>query len=262
MKNIAVSLLIIVAMTLSVQANSEIDIEKIFTDADAKGTLVIRDLHPNGKSLLYDKARANKRYMPASTFKIAHALIALDTGIVEDEFQVFPWDGKKRSIDSWNQDQDLRSSMRVSALWLYQQWAKEIGAEDEQKYLNKINYGNKKIGKDISKFWIDDSLKISANEQIDFLEKLYKNELLFSVADQRLVKDIMINEAGDEWILRAKTGWGVTQENSIGWWVGWVEKTDGPIFFALNIDMPNGIKDAPKRKSIPKRVLKELGILN
>lgn len=260
--NIAKSLLIITFLSASTMAHAEINIEKIFSDAGAKGTLVIRDLRPNGTSLVYDESRANKRYMPASTFKIAHALIALDTGIVKDEFQIFAWDGKKRAIKSWNQDQDLRSSMRVSALWLYRQWAKEIGVEDEQKYLSKISYGNKKIGKDISKFWIDDSLKISANEQINFLEKLYKNQLPFDIADQRLVKDVLISEAGDDWILRAKSGWGVTQDNSIGWWVGWVEKSDGPVFFALNIDMPNGIDDAPKRKSIPKKALKELGVLD
>ena len=259
---ISKSLLIIIFLSMSTVVDAEIDIEKIFVDAEAKGTLVIRDLRPNGKPLVYDERRANKRYMPASTFKIAHALIALDAGIVKDEFQIFAWDGKERAIKSWNQDQDLRSSIRVSALWLYRQWAKKIGVKDEQKHLNKINYGNKIIGEDISKFWIDDSLKISANEQINFLEQLYKNQLPFDVADQRLVKDIMINEASDEWILRAKSGWGVTQDNSIGWWVGWVEKNDGPVFFALNIDMPNGLEDAPKRKSIPRKVLKELGVLD
>lgn len=257
-----VTSLLITFLTTPAHANSELEVEKIFADANVKGTLVIRDLRPNGQSLVYNESRANKRYMPASTFKIAHALIALDAGIVNDEFQVFPWDGKKRSITSWNQDQDLRSSIRVSALWLYQQWAEKIGVEKEQKYLELMAYGNTTIGKDVSKFWIDDSLKISANEQIDFLEKLYKNQLPFDVADQRLIKDLMVNEAGYEWILRAKSGWGATPRKSIGWWVGWVEKKDGPVFFALNIDMPNGTEDASKRKSIPRKVLKELGVLH
>ena len=33
-------------------------------------------------------------------------------------------------------------------------------------------------------------------EQVDFLRKLYRNELPFKVEHQRLVKDIMIVEAG------------------------------------------------------------------
>ena len=56
-------------------------------------------------------------------------------------------------------------------------------------------------------FWLDGALRISAMEQVDFLRKLYRNELPFKVEHQRLVKDIMIVEAGRDWILRAKTGW-------------------------------------------------------
>ena len=58
-------------------------------------------------------------------------------------------------------------------------------------------------------------------------EKLYRNELPFKVEHQRLVKDIMIVEAGRDWILRAKTGWQARVEPQIGWWVGWVETPTG-----------------------------------
>ena len=60
--------------------------------------------------LAYDVERAQKRFMPASTFKVPHALFALDAGAVRDEFQVIRWDGVKRDFDGWNQDQTLRSS--------------------------------------------------------------------------------------------------------------------------------------------------------
>ena len=79
----------------------------------------------------------------------------------------------------------------------------------------------------------------AAQEQIAFLRKLYHNELPFRVEHQRLVKDLMIVEAGRNWILRAKTGW----EGRMGWWVGWVEWPTGPVFFALNIDTPNRMDD-------------------
>ena len=57
--------------------------------------------------------------------------------------------------------------------------------------------------------------------------KLYHNELPFRVEHQRLVKDLMIVEAGRNWILRAKTGW----EGRMGG-QGWVEWPTGPVFFA------------------------------
>ena len=62
----------------------------------------------------------------------------------------------------------------------------------------------------------------------------------------------MVNAAGHDWILRAKTGWG--KVNTV-WWVGWVERTTGPVFFALNIDTPNRAKDLYKRKAIVKDIL-------
>ena len=40
------------------------------------------------------------------------------------------------------------------------------------------------------------NLAIAAQEQIAFLRKLYHNELPFRVEHQRLVKDLMIVEAG------------------------------------------------------------------
>lgn len=70
---------------------------------------------------------AATRHLPASTFKIPHALFALDAGLVRDEFQVFRWDGTQRDIESWNRDQDLRSSMRNSTVGVYQEFARELG---------------------------------------------------------------------------------------------------------------------------------------
>ena len=101
--------------------------------------------------------------------------------------------------------------------------------------------------------WLDGALRISAMEQVDFLRKLYRNELPFKVEHQRLVKDIMIVEAGRDWILRAKTGWQARVEPQIGWWVGWVETPTGAVIFALNIDLPGGMKDAPKRRRLSDR---------
>ena len=46
--------------------------------------------------------------------------------------QVIRWDGVKRDFDGWNQDQTLRSSMRHSTVWVYQQFAREIGEVREK----------------------------------------------------------------------------------------------------------------------------------
>ncbi|MBI4915501.1 MAG: class D beta-lactamase [Acidobacteria bacterium] len=232
----------------------------LFADAGVRGTIAVVDERV-GARWVHDGARARERFIPASTFKIPHALFALDAGIVRDEFQVFRWDGARRDVESWNRDQDLRSSMRNSTVWVYQAFARRLGETRERAYLERIGYGNADPAGGIDRFWLDGALRISALEQIDFLRKLYRNSLPFPVEHQRLVKDVMIVEAGPDWILRAKTGWGARMTPQVGWWVGWVERADGAVFFALNIDMPRGGGDAQKREAIARAVLRSLGAL-
>ena len=231
-----------------------------FKDAGVDGTIAIADERVPSYGV-YGKARAGKRYIPASTFKIPHALFALDAGLVRDEFQVFRWDGVRWDIASWNRDQDLRSSMQNSVVWVYQEFARAIGEDGERRYLSKTSYGNADPSGGVDRFWLEGKLGISAYEQIAFLRRLYRNELPFRVEHQRLVKDVMIIEAGRDWILRAKTGWQARLEPQVGWWVGWVERPEGPVFFALNIDMPNGGSDVPKREAIGRAVLRSVQAL-
>jgi beta-lactamase class D len=233
------------------------DWSSFFSDADAHGTIVVVDARSkNDVVFVYDPERAGRRYSPASTFKIPHTLFALDAGILRDEFQVIPWDGVKRSTEAWNEDQDLRSAMRNSTVWVYERFARQLGDKREADYMRKIGYGNA-VTAGGQPFWVEGDLAISANEQISFLRRLYRNELPFRIEHQRLVKDVMINEAGRDWILRAKTGW----SGKIGWWVGWVEWPTGPVFFALNIDTPNRSSDVAKRQEITRNILRSINAL-
>lgn len=231
---------------------------RIFSDFEAQGTIVVADERTGARStFVYNAARANKRYSPASTFKIPHTLFALDAGAVHDEFQVFRWDGVKRDFAAHNQDQDLRSAMRNSAVWVYELFAKEIREDRARDYLGKINYGNADPSTKHRDYWIEGNLEISAYEQISFLKRLYRNELPFRIEHQRLVKDILVVEAGRDWILRAKTGW----EGRMGWWIGWVEWPTGPVFFALNIDTPNRVSDLQKREAVARAILRSIEAL-
>ncbi len=236
------------------------DWAKFFADANVEGTIVIVDERAKA-NLVFDESRARTRYVPASTFKIPHALFALDAGIVRDEFQVFAWDSTRRDFESWNSDQNLRSSMRNSTVWVYQHFARELGEERERAYLQRIGYGNVDPAGGIDRLWLDGGLAISTHEQVEFLQRLYRNELPFKTEHQRLVKDIMIVEAGRDWILCAKTGWGARMKKQVGWWIGWVEWHEGVVFFALNIDMPNGSEDTPKREAIGRAVLRSIKAL-
>ncbi|WP_432727528.1 class D beta-lactamase [Variovorax sp. W6] len=230
---------------------------RYFIEAAVQGTIVVTDARRGREStFVHDAGRAARRYSPASTFKIPHSLFALDAGVLRDEFQLIPWDGVKRSPEAWNSDQDLRSAMRNSTVWVYERFAMQIGIRREMAYLQRLKYGNA-VASGSAPFWVEGDLAISALEQISFLRKLYHNQLSFRIDHQRLVKDVLINEAGKDWILRAKTGW----SGKTGWWVGWIEWPTGPVFFALNIDTPNRLNDLPKRIDITRNVLRSMDAL-
>jgi beta-lactamase class D OXA-2 len=242
------------------------DWQSFFADADARGTLLIADFRDAEPAwLVFNPERAQQRFSPASTFKISHTLMALDAGVVRDAAQVFVWDGVARRYEPHNHDQTLRTAMRHSTVWVYQGFAKAMGEAKAATYLAQIGYGNARTsaGEGRDGYWLDGDLAISAFEQIEFLRRLYRDELPFSVAHQQLVKELIEVERGDGWVLRAKTGW----SGRYGWWVGWVERVErvdgpnAPVFFALNIDTPNRMADLGKRESITRAVLRTIGAL-
>ena len=54
------------------------DWRKFFSEFQAKGTIVVADERQTDRVILvFDQVRSEKRYSPASTFKIPHTLFAL-----------------------------------------------------------------------------------------------------------------------------------------------------------------------------------------
>lgn len=202
----------------------------------------------------------NTGFIPASTSKIIHSLIFLDSGALKDENETIKWDGIKRWVDSWNQDHNLLSAFKVSAAWFYHEASKRMKRETMQKYYDLSNYGNRSTNGFGEIYWVKGDLRITPKEQIEFLVRLYENRLPFSPQVIEKVKDIMIEEKTDKYTLRAKTGWSDAYTPQVGWWIGYVERADNVYFYALEIDI-NKNEDAPKRKEITRNILKQLKII-
>lgn len=210
-----------------------------------------------------DKSRAARSYMPASTFKIAHALIALETGVVKSGQQVFKWDGHPRSMKLWERDFVLRGAMQVSAVPVFQQFAREIGQDKMAAFLKMFNYGNAQIGGAIDRFWLDGDLRISALSQVQFLETLYQGTVPVSERNQLIVKDALTSEAAPGYLVRSKTGYsGVNGkiQPALAWWVGWVEAGTEVYYFAFNMDI-HSLDALPARKRIPIEIMNGEGVL-
>ena len=70
-----------------------------------------------------DPAECGLKTAPASTFKVPHALIALETGVVTDANTLVPWDGTRQPFPLWERAHSLDSAMKASVLWFYQRTA-------------------------------------------------------------------------------------------------------------------------------------------
>ena len=236
------------------------EFKKYFDEYGHEGCFVLYDFK-NDSYIKYNPKRCEEQFIPASTFKIFNSLVGLETGTVTDEFEVFKWDSVKRFYDKWNQELDMANAFKYSAVWFYQELARRIGEEKMQYYISKNHYGNENISGGIDKFWLDGGLRISADEQIEFLKKLYNNNLEFSNRSMEIVKRIMIYEQTKDYTLRAKTGWALRVEDQIGWFVGYVEKGSDVYFFATNLQSKKPEEGFVSRKEVTFKILKELKIL-
>jgi beta-lactamase class D len=210
-----------------------------------------------------DTDRSGEAVLPASTFKIPNSVIALETGVVGDpDKDVFKWDGVSRSIEGWNRDHTMRSAIAVSAVPVYQEIARRIGAERMQKYVDLFEYGNRDIGGGIDQFWLTGSLRIDPVQQVDFVDRLRRGVLPVSKRSQELVRDILPVTKADDSVIRAKSGL-LGAENgkpSLGWMVGWAEKGSAQTVFALNMDVREP-RHIAARMTLTQQCLSDIGAI-
>lgn len=212
--------------------------------------------------------RAATPMTPFSTFKIANSVIALETGVVAGIYQTLPYNSTLYPPASWwpanwlKQSHNLRSAFKNSVVPVYRQLASEIGESQMKTYLQKFNYGNRDISSGLDDFWLDGSLKISAIEQVYFLQALKNNDFLLSPKNLNKLKDIMFVSEGDRYQLFAKTGGGSLGKNkALAWYVGFVETTHGSYYFALNISGKTFSEIKQKRIDLVMAHLKGFGVI-
>jgi beta-lactamase class D len=231
----------------------------------------------------YNKERCTKRYVPASTFNIFNCLAALESNVAPDDQMIIRWDSVVRSNASWNKDMNMREAVTTHAIPYFQELARRTGTAAMQHYLDTVKYGNMKIGDKLDICWLNNTLQISADEQVGFLKRLYFHELPFSERAQRIVRSmLMVEDIGDN-KLYYYTGTANTAagDTTIRWVIGYVEKVENmkepkgsqntsgartyPYFFAQNFSM--AVNDTTKdwsavRLQIAHQILTDYGALS
>ncbi len=234
--------------------------QRHFDAKGVKGTFVLFEPMEDRYRVL-DTARAERRYLPASTFKIANALIGLEVGSIADENEVFHWDGRPKPFAAWERDQTLESAMRESVVWMFQEVARRTGKARMREWLDRLEYGNRDMSGGIDLFWLQGGLRVSAMEQVRFLHRLAEGRLPMTQRAQRLVRQALVVERTRGCALYAKTGTVASGKEAVMWWVGWIERKGRPqAYFAMNF-APAPSTAFADRFVIGRGVLREAGVL-
>ncbi len=235
------------------------EIASFFSDAGVEGTMVIAALD-GSQRYVHNETRAERRFPVASTFKIFNTLIALEEGALSGLDEVIHWDGRVHDMPDWNQDHSIKSAYAVSCVWCYQELARRIGADRYRVHLARAGYGRLQEPFDATAFWLDGSLKVSAEEQVAFLRQVVLQTLPYKASSYAGLREVMLMEQGEGYSVRAKTGWAARSTPQIGWYVGYIERPGATWIFAMNIDMRDKA-DLPLRQALTRASLKAKGII-
>lgn len=218
------------------------------------------------------------RLSPASTYKIPHALIGLETGVITPA-TVFKWDGVRHaSQPKWNQDHTVLSSMKPSVLWFFQTMAPKIGAARAHEWLQRFSYGNTDTSGDVKNYWVNGLLRISPTEQLAFLRKFYDRALPVSRDHMDRLKTALEQAPGTienargvtkldaVWrqgdALNAKTGaTTIASGESISWLVGELTADGRTIVFASATWRGSGGVDSLDAAKLAVKTFVDRGVL-
>lgn len=236
---------------------SYVDLSSYFDAYD--GCFVLLDSSTENWQI-YNKDMAQTRISPDSTYKIYSALLALEEGYITPASNHMKWNGEAYPFAEWNADQNLTSAFRYSVNWYFQTLDQQAGIDALKKFYNDINYGNHDLSGEIYRFWAESSLKISPMEQVEMLQKLYKNEFNFEETNIQAVKNALWLSSNGNRHLYGKTGTGnMNGENVNGWFIGYVETPDNTYFFATNLQNESAASGAVASE-ITLKILKDLDI--
>lgn len=242
------------------KADIDNSLKKYFDAKNVEGCFTLLN-NSDGTITVYNLGLDTTRMLPASTFKIVNALVSLQTGIATDENMMVKWDGITRPNKDWNKDLSLTDAFRVSAVPHFQSLARSIGMDTMKSFIDSLSYGNKTLTGPIDSFWLNNTLKISPDEQLGLMKQLYFDQLPFRASVQESVRKMMLQDDNTLYKLSYKTGWGFDEKNNnIGWVAGWIEENRHVYFFVTLVKSPDPALDMINvRMDITKDILKHFG---
>jgi len=229
------------------------DLKKYFDSAHVDGSFSFLN-NQLGDITVYNMKLDTERLSPGTSFKILNTLIGVQSGKITNENTTITDSGTNKSVS-------LKEAFNNSFVPYFQSLVRQIGRDTMKFWVDSISYGNKNINGTLDSFWLNNSLKISPDEQLGLMSKIYFDQLPFQKYAQQMVESLMLKEDNTLYKLSYATGTGVDEKNnSFGWTLGWVEENRHVYFFVTYIKTPDKNVDLEATGvHISKSILKEMG---
>ena len=197
---------------------------------------------------LYRQGTCDQGFYPQSTFKLPLAMMGYDAGILTDpQNPRWKYQAKFGGPERVKKDVDPLIWEKESVVWYSQEIARKLGKGKFADYIQRFGYGNRDVsggpGKTdgLTESWLMSSLKISPDEQVQFLRRFLNGGLPISEHAVDMTLAIVPHfEAGEGWDIQGKTGSGWLRDKAgkadyarpLGWFVGWAMKDERRVVFA------------------------------
>jgi beta-lactamase class D len=224
--------------------NVKIDssIAKLLDSAGVEGSFALLENGSGQFTIANLSAYKDSAYAPLNTFFILPSLIGLDKGAIN------------QNPSTW---------VSTDSVVYYQKLMTGLGRPIILKAIDSIHYGKGIVSADLNAFWKDQSLRITADEQLGLMKNLYFKTLPFQKRSQELFKKMISKEDNSNYHLSYIEANDSTSH--LSWVVGFEEENKHIYFFVLNT---NGRKKGASpnnstSSSVPllKKILLQQGFL-
>jgi beta-lactamase class D len=256
---ISYSFLIISLAACSVnKANIDNELKTFYDAEKTEGCFTLLD-NASGQITVYNMGMDTTRVSPGATFDILNAMIALHVGSITNEN--IPLIFNKESDSLSGLSLTLKQAFQSNSKQAFRFIASTTGKQEIQKWVDSLSYGNKTIGDSLEIYWSNNKLKISPDEQLGLLKRLYFDQLPFRKSVQESVRNMMLQEDNSAYRLSYKTASIITESNQTETWtIGWIEE-NRHVYFFVNLIKNNANDISPQQTSVKltKNILSHYG---
>lgn len=237
--SVLILLVVLFASCSQNNVNEDPSLKKYFAAAGVGGSFGLFD-NGQGSFTIYNLLRfRDSAQSPLATFDIVQSLIAIQTGVVKDDSALINAAAPAGQAGTCEGELSLRQAFQHSCENGFGELARRIGKDTLKKWIDSLGYGNKDMSGGIDTFWLNNRMKVTADEQLGLMKKLYFDQLPFYQRTQQVIRGMMQKEGNANYLLSYKTASGLNGAgHAASWILGWIEENKHAYFFVLNLEAP------------------------